>query len=69
MMLVLLRASRLLRYSGYHIATITANGGSVTVTNPAVQTYQFAALSAAGTLTATYAANTVQYQDYCDSGY
>jgi flagellin-like protein len=48
--------------SGYHIASITANGASVAVTNSAGQTYQFSALSAAGTLTATYAVNTVQYQ-------
>ena len=47
--------------SGYHIASITANGASVTVNTPAGQTYQFAALSAAGTLTATYAANTFGY--------
>jgi FlaG/FlaF family flagellin (archaellin) len=48
--------------SGYHIATITANGASVTVTNPAGQTYQFAALTGTATLTATFAVNTVQYQ-------
>jgi flagellin-like protein len=48
--------------SGYHIASITANGASVAVTNSAGQIYQFSALSAAGTLTATFAVNTVQYQ-------
>jgi FlaG/FlaF family flagellin (archaellin) len=40
--------------SGYKIASITANSNAVTVTTPAGQTYQFAALSAAGTLTATF---------------
>ena len=44
--------------SGYHIASITANGGSVTVTTPAGQSYPFSAVSADGSLTATFAANT-----------
>jgi hypothetical protein len=44
--------------AGYHIASITANGGSVTVTTPSSQTYQFSALTANGNLTATYAINT-----------
>jgi hypothetical protein len=44
--------------SGYHILSITANGNPVTVTTPAGQSYQFPAVTAAGTLTATYAINT-----------
>ena len=44
----------------YEIASITANGSPVTVTNPAGQTYMFPALAADGTLTATYAAITPQ---------
>ncbi len=47
--------------ANFHIASITANGGSVAVTAPTGQTYQFAALAADGTLTATFAANTVNY--------
>ena len=43
---------------GYHITSITANGESVTVTSPSLQTYQFSSLSANCTLTATYAINT-----------
>ena len=43
--------------SGYHISTIMANGESVVVTNPAGQSYTFAAISADGSLIATYAAN------------
>ena len=43
--------------SGYHIATITANGVPVTVTTPAGQSYTFAAVAGDGSLTATYAAN------------
>jgi hypothetical protein len=44
--------------AGYHIASITANGQSVTVDTSAGQTYQFSAVSADGSLTATYAINT-----------
>ena len=44
--------------TGYHIASITANGGPVTVTTPSGQTYQFSAVSADGSLTATYVINT-----------
>jgi flagellin-like protein len=40
---------------GYYIASITANGAPVTVTDPMGQTYQFPALAADGDLTATYA--------------
>ena len=43
---------------GYHIASITANGASVTVTSPSAQTYQFNAVSADSSLTATFAINT-----------
>jgi hypothetical protein len=48
--------------SGYKIASITANSNAVTVTTPAGQTYQFAALTAAGTLTATFTQTQTQYQ-------
>ena len=41
--------------AGYHIASITANGETVTVTNPAGQAYQFSRVSANGKLTATFA--------------
>jgi parallel beta-helix repeat protein len=44
--------------TGYHIASITANGASVTVTTPAGQSYQFSAVSAERSLTATFAINT-----------
>jgi plastocyanin len=44
--------------AGYHIANITANGASVTVTSPSGQTYQFSAVSADSSLTATFAINT-----------
>jgi hypothetical protein len=44
--------------TGYHIASITANGASVTVTSPSSQTYQFSAVSADSSLTATFAINT-----------
>jgi hypothetical protein len=44
--------------TGYSIASITADGGSVAVTSPSGQTYQFSAVSAAGSLTATFAINT-----------
>ncbi len=43
--------------AGYHIASITANGASVTVTSPSGQTYQFTAVSTDGSLTATFAIN------------
>ncbi len=43
---------------GYHIASITANGASVTVTSSSGQTYQFSAVSADSSLTATFAINT-----------
>jgi hypothetical protein len=44
--------------AGYHIASITANGAPVTVTSPSGQTYQFSAVSADSSLTATFAINT-----------
>ncbi len=44
--------------AGYYIASITANGVSVTVTSPSGQTYQFSAVSADGSLTATFAITT-----------
>jgi hypothetical protein len=44
--------------TGYHIASITANGQAVTVNTPAGQSYQFSAVSADGSLTATFAINT-----------
>ena len=44
--------------TGYHIASITANDASVTVTSPSGQTCQFSAVSANGSLTATFAINT-----------
>jgi hypothetical protein len=44
--------------AGYHIASITANGAAVTVTNPSGQSYQFSAVSANGSLTATFAIDT-----------
>ena len=44
--------------AGYYIASITANGASVTVTSPSGQSYQFSAVSADGSLTATFAINT-----------
>ena len=44
--------------TGYHIASITANGASVSVTSPSGQSYQFSAVSADGSLTATFAINT-----------
>ena len=43
---------------GYHIASITANGGAVTITSPTGQTYQFSSVTADGSLTATFAINT-----------
>ncbi len=45
--------------ANYHIATIVTNAGSQTVTTPSGQAYVFPALAADGTLTATFAANTV----------
>jgi hypothetical protein len=44
--------------TGYHIATITVNEQSVQITNSAGQSYQFSAVSADGSITATYAINT-----------
>jgi hypothetical protein len=44
--------------AGYHIASITANGEAVTVTSPSGQSYQFSAVSANGSLTATFAIDT-----------
>jgi hypothetical protein len=44
--------------AGYHIASITVNGVAVTVANPSGQSYQFSAVSADGSLTATYAIDT-----------
>jgi hypothetical protein len=44
--------------AGYHIAGITANGAAVTVTNSSGQSYQFSAVSANSSLTATFAINT-----------
>jgi hypothetical protein len=44
--------------AGYHVASITADGTAVTVTNPSGQSYQFSAVSANGSLTATFAIDT-----------
>jgi hypothetical protein len=44
--------------AGYHIASITANGASVTVTSASGQIYQFSAVVANGSLTATFAITT-----------
>jgi hypothetical protein len=44
--------------AGYRIASITADGAAVTVTNPSGQTYQFSGVSANGSLTATFAIDT-----------
>ena len=44
--------------TGYHIANITVNEQSVPVTNSAGQSYQFSAVSADGSITATFAINT-----------
>ena len=41
--------------AGYHIASITANGAGVTVTNRSGQSYRFSAVSTDGSLTATFA--------------
>jgi hypothetical protein len=43
--------------SGYHIASITANGIAQAIVTPAGQTYTFSSVSAPCTLTATYEAN------------
>ena len=56
--MALLRASLLRQTLSYHIASITADGASVTVTSPSGQTYQFNPVSADGSLTATFAINT-----------
>ena len=45
---------------GYHIASITANGASVTVSSPSAQTYQFSAVTLSESLTATFTINTYQ---------
>ena len=44
--------------NGYHIASITVDGASVAVTSPSGQSYQFSAVSADGSLTATFAITT-----------
>ena len=44
--------------TGYYIASITADGASVTVISASGQSYQFSAVSANGSLTATFAATT-----------
>ncbi len=44
--------------TGYHIASITANGASVTVITPTGQSYQFSAVLVNGSLTATFAITT-----------
>jgi Flp pilus assembly pilin Flp len=43
--------------TGYHIASITVNGNAVTVASPLGQTYQFSAVFADSSLTATFAVN------------
>ena len=58
MLLVLLRAFTITPDSGYHIASVTTNAGAQALTSP----YVFPALSADGTLTATYAADVIQQQ-------
>ena len=45
---------------GYHLASITANGASVTVSSPSAQTYKFSAVSLSESLTATFTINTYQ---------
>jgi hypothetical protein len=44
--------------AGYQVASITANGAVATVANPSGQSYQFGAVSANGSLTATFAIDT-----------
>ena len=44
--------------AGYHIKSMAFNGTPITVTSPSGQTYQFSAVSADSTLTATFAINT-----------
>jgi hypothetical protein len=44
--------------TGYHIVSITVNGALVAVTNSSGQSYQFSAVSADGSIGATFAANT-----------
>ena len=44
--------------TGYHIASIAAEGNPVAVTSPEGQSYQFNAISASTSLTATFAINT-----------
>jgi hypothetical protein len=44
---------------GYHIVSITVNGGSVAVTSPKGQSYQFAPVTSAGSIAATFAVDTV----------
>jgi hypothetical protein len=41
--------------AGYHVASITVNGAAVTVANPSGQSYRFSAVSANGSLTASFA--------------
>jgi parallel beta-helix repeat protein len=43
--------------AGYHIASITSNGGSVVVTSPSGQSYQFSPMASDCSLAATYAIN------------
>jgi hypothetical protein len=50
--------------TGYHIASITVNDQSVSVTDSAGQSYEFSAVSADGSITATYAINASRAQFY-----
>jgi hypothetical protein len=57
--------------TGYHIASITVNGGSVAVTSPKGQSYQFAPVTSAGSIAATFAVDlpsTVIFEDGFESG-
>ena len=53
---------------GYHIASITVNGQVVGVTAPAGQSYQFSAVHADGSISATFAVNTFVITPSAGSG-
>jgi hypothetical protein len=55
---------------GYHIASITVNGGSVAVTSPKGQSYQFAPITSDGSIAATFAIDTFvwPFEDGFESG-
>jgi hypothetical protein len=56
--------------TGYHIASITVNGGSVAVTSPKGQSYQFAPVTSDGSISATFAIDTFAwpFEDGFESG-